>query len=110
MAESTIEIVRYYLAIVKGIMLTCDDNGCISSQHLETSEAPDIGTFCKNSTQMGELPGTEEGRKTRRCDFGLEFQKDTIYTWTSMRSMHEQHSLYVAIRYQYKCRGNSGVF
>lgn len=110
MTESTIGIVRYYTAIVKEIMLTCVDNGCISFQHLETSAAPDICTFCKNSTQMGELPGTEEERKTRRCDFGLEFQKDTIYTWTSMRSMHEQHWLYVAIWYQYRCRSNSGVF
>lgn len=91
--------------------LTCDDNGYISFQHLETSEAPDICTFCKNSRQMGELRGSGEERRTPQCDFGLESQKDTICMWTSRQSMHEQHWLYVAIWYQYKCSSaNSGGF
>lgn len=99
MAESTIVIVRHCVAMIKEELLTCADNEYISFQHLETSEAPDIGTFCKNSTQMGGLLGTEEGRKTRRCGFGLECQRDTICMWTSMQNMHEQRWWYVAIEY-----------
>jgi hypothetical protein len=58
--------------------LTYVCNGYIFSQHPETSEAPGTCTPCRNSKQMGELQGNEEGRRTLQYDFGPEFQIDTI--------------------------------
>lgn len=97
MTESTIEMVRYLLAIVGEINITYDDNGCISFQHLVTSAVPDIDTFCRNSRQMVELQGTEEERRIHQCDFEPVFLTDTICTWTSRQSMHELRWWCVAI-------------